>query len=136
MLHKFISFTTFNGNTALIYHGHFLKTNDKIRKLTNDIFENWWIACSYRMLHMTEMASPHITFVWKMWGLEFQWLYHWSQWEYAIPNKRVERFCWNLLWLIKIKHKVGWQKLRGPYKLYFGDISILKFAMAFFHVKS
>ena len=43
-----------------------LKTNDKIRKLTNDIFENWWIAYSYRMLHMTEMASPDITFVWKM----------------------------------------------------------------------
>ena len=83
-----------------------LKTNDKIRKLTNDIFENWWIAYSYRMLHMTEMASPDITFVWKMWGLEFQWLYHWSQWEYAISDKRVERFCWNLLWLIKIIYKV------------------------------
>ena len=83
-----------------------LKTNDKIRKLTNEIFENWWIASSYRMLHMTEMASPDITFVWKMWGLEFRWLYHWSQWEYSISDKRVERFCWNLLWLTKIIYKV------------------------------
>ena len=61
-----IASTTSAGETKhdiTAQHEKLLKTNDKIRKFTNDIFENWWIAYSYRMLHMTEMASPDITFV-------------------------------------------------------------------------
>ena len=51
---------------------------------------------------MAEVKAMNKTLIYEMSGIEFQRLNLWSQWEYSISDKRVERFWIHISCILEI----------------------------------